>query len=600
MGGGEARMQRRPVHAHSRNRRAHAVQSGGRRHGEGTSGSRDRCAGRIDGPSNRRYRNTIQAAQSQPRAGGLVAARPGGQAAIRQVGARGARGRAEHPVDSRPRRADSAGMPAEICGLALEDGRSFRCRSLVITTGTFLNGLVHVGREQRPAGRADEPPSRDLAESIKSLGFRWGRLKTGTPPRLARKSIDFEDGVNRGVFHVEHGDAEPIPFSFTATEAPDQQGRLLPDAHQRSRASSWCGADIGESPLYNGQIAGIGPRYCPSLEDKVMRFPGSRAAPAVSRAGRARRRGDLRQRLLDEPAGGNAARADSRAARARIRRDAAAWLRGRIRLRPADGAALDARNTPGFRPVFRRPDQRHVRLRGGGGPGARCRPQRGALVSSVASRWCSGATRPISASWSTIWSRKGCLEPYRMFTSRAEYRLLLRTDNADLRLTPKGRDAGLVDDERWERFQARKQRFDANIDVLQRSWVKVDGGARVPAAQALRRPEITLEKLEADGDVVDSDDRGGPAARLSLRSRRRSSTRATCCASSRPSRAPSTPSGAGFPTHFPSSGSRPVARDGPAIFGNPARNARSGPANPRRHAGRRRRRRRISRSSSES
>src|SRR5688572_20011163 len=97
---------------------------------------------------------------------------------------------------------------------------------------------------------------------------------------------------------------------------------------------------------------------------------------------------------------------------------------------------------------------------------------------------------------------KGCLEPYRMFTSRAEYRLLLRTDNADLRLTPRGRDAGIVDDERWERFQARKRRFEANLDALQRSWVKVDGGARVPAAQALRRPEMTLLHLEMNGDVV--------------------------------------------------------------------------------------------------
>jgi tRNA uridine 5-carboxymethylaminomethyl modification enzyme len=97
---------------------------------------------------------------------------------------------------------------------------------------------------------------------------------------------------------------------------------------------------------------------------------------------------------------------------------------------------------------------------------------------------------------------KGCLEPYRMFTSRAEYRLLLRTDNADLRLTPKGRDVGLVDDERWERFQARKSRFDSNVDALRRSWIRVDGGARMPAAQALRRPEVRLETLVKEGDVA--------------------------------------------------------------------------------------------------
>src|SRR3989338_7659832 len=110
-----------------------------------------------------------------------------------------------------------------VAGLALEDGSVHRCRSLVITTGTFLNGLIHVGPEKRRAGRADEPPSKDLAESIKALGMRWGRLKTGTPPRLAKSSIDFADGGKRGVFHVEHGDPHPIPFSFTATSAPSNK-----------------------------------------------------------------------------------------------------------------------------------------------------------------------------------------------------------------------------------------------------------------------------------------------------------------------------------------------------------------------------------------
>ena len=229
-------VQRRAVHAHSRNRRAHAVQSSGWRHGKGASGSRDRCAWRIDGPSNRRYRNTIQAAQSQPRSSGVVAACPGGQASLRRMGSRGC---------SRPSRTSSGfwavlegfcSMPARSAGLELEDGRSFRCGSLVITTGTFLNGLVHVGRDQRPAGRADEPPSKDLAESIKSFGFRWGRLKTGTPPRLSRKSIDFDDGVNRGVFHVEHGDSEPDSVLLHRDRTTVEHCCVLPDAHDRSGA----------------------------------------------------------------------------------------------------------------------------------------------------------------------------------------------------------------------------------------------------------------------------------------------------------------------------------------------------------------------------
>src|SRR4051812_24134573 len=159
-----------------------------------------------------------------------------------------------------------------VTGIAMEDADAYACDAIVVTTGTFLNGLIHVGREQRPAGRHGEPPSCDLAESLRSFGFEMGRLKTGTPPRLDRKSIDFDRQVAAGVFVEERGDAVPVPFSFDTTTALRNQISCWL-IHTNDRVRDLVRGNLDQSPLFNGQIQGIGPRYCPSLEDKIVRFP---------------------------------------------------------------------------------------------------------------------------------------------------------------------------------------------------------------------------------------------------------------------------------------------------------------------------------------
>lgn len=384
-------------------------------------------------------------------------------------------------------------------GLALEEGEEYRCATLVITTGTFLNGLVHIGRDRRPAGRAEEPPSRDLAESLKSFGFQWGRLKTGTPPRLARESIDFDAGVASGVFHVEHGDEHPLPFSFIAQTPPSNRAvcYLL---HTTGPVHALVKRHIDASPLYNGQIQGIGPRYCPSFEDKVMRFPDKE-----------------RHQLFLEPEGLESdeiyVNGLSMSLPVEIQHEIVRSLPGleaaRI-VRPGYAVEYDFIQPTELDSTLQTRRVRGLFLAGqiNGTSGYEEAAGQGLIAGINAAQAALGRPRFVVGRHEAYLGvmvddlvTRGCLEPYRLFTSRAEHRLLLRTDNADLRLTPRGREIGLVSDDRWARFEARRLRFERNLSHLRETMVRVPGGDRVAAAQALRQPQLRLVDLVAERQV---------------------------------------------------------------------------------------------------
>jgi tRNA uridine 5-carboxymethylaminomethyl modification enzyme len=380
-----------------------------------------------------------------------------------------------------------------IAGLAMENGDAYTCRALVITTGTFLNGLIHIGTEQRPAGRMDEPPSGELAESLKAMGFDWGRLKTGTPPRLDRDSIDFDRQVERGVFRVERGDDPPVLFSFLSQPVtrPQVDCYLI---HTNDRVRDLVREHLHESPLFNGQIRGIGPRYCPSLEDKIVRFPDKE-----------------RHQIFLEPEGLDAREIYVNGFSTSLPRQVQADL---VHALPGLEDATLLRSGYAVEYDFIQPTELTRRLETKRVPGLFLAGQING-TSGYEEAAAQGIVAGINAAHLAFEREglelgrdeayigilvddlitKGCLEPYRMFTSRAEHRLLLRIDNADLRLTPLGRRAGLVDDERWDRFCARKTRYDTNFRMLERTWVRSPSGDRMPASQLLRRPEIRLHDL---------------------------------------------------------------------------------------------------------
>jgi tRNA uridine 5-carboxymethylaminomethyl modification enzyme len=336
-------------------------------------------------------------------------------------------------------------------GIELQDARRIGASAVVVATGTFLNGQIHTGRQTYSGGRTGEPASIEFAETLKRLGLRVGRLKTGTPPRLDGRTIDWE------AFEPQPPDERPVPFSFSTDEIEQQQlnchlGYTSDLVHEAIRAN------LHESPLYSGQITSIGPRYCPSIEDKVVKFPDK-----------------TRHQLFLEPEGYATnevyLNGFSTSLPAQLQQELISLIPGFERtqiIRPGYAIEYDFVDPKELSPFLETAKLKGLFLAGqiNGTTGYEEAGCQGLLAGINAALGSLG--RPMfrldrRESYIGVLVddliTHGVDEPYRMFTSRSEYRLALRHDNADERLEPYGRELGLVGDVEWERFNKRRVRL---------------------------------------------------------------------------------------------------------------------------------------------